>query len=58
MSGILAEGQTTQCVPLNIELHDGIDEINAFVMCVQNRCRVFGYKHKYAWSECTYNSQS
>lgn len=29
MIGILAEGPTTQCVPLNIELHDGIDEINA-----------------------------
>jgi len=29
MIGILAEGQTTQCVPLNIELHDGMDEINA-----------------------------
>ena len=29
MIGILAEGPTTQCVPLNIDLHDGIDEINA-----------------------------
>ena len=29
MIGILAEGSTTQCVPLNIDLHDGIDEINA-----------------------------
>jgi len=29
MIGLLAEGQTTQCVPLNIELHDGMDEINA-----------------------------
>jgi len=29
MIGLLAEGSTAQCVPLNIELHDGIDEINA-----------------------------
>lgn len=29
MIGILAEGPTTQCVPLDIALHDGIDEINA-----------------------------
>ena len=29
MIGLLAEGPTTQCVPLDIELHDGIDEINA-----------------------------
>jgi len=29
MIGILAEGPTTQCVPLNIDLHDGIDEIKA-----------------------------
>lgn len=29
MIGLLAEGQTAQCVPLNIELHDGIDEIKA-----------------------------
>ncbi|OLN29386.1 transposase [Desulfosporosinus metallidurans] len=29
MIGILAEGPTTQCVPLDIDLHDGIDEINA-----------------------------
>ena len=24
-----SRGPTTQCVPLNIEMHDGIDEINA-----------------------------
>ena len=29
MIGILAEGPTTQCVPLNIDLHDGIEEIKA-----------------------------
>jgi len=29
MVGILAEGPTTQCVPIDIDLHDGIDEINA-----------------------------
>jgi len=29
MIGLLAEGATTQCVPLNIDLHDGMDEINA-----------------------------
>jgi len=29
MIGLLAEGATTQCVPLNIDLHDGIEEINA-----------------------------
>lgn len=29
MIGLLAEGPTTQCVPLNIELHDGINKINA-----------------------------
>ena len=29
MIGLLAEGATTQCVPLNIDIHDGIDEINA-----------------------------
>lgn len=28
MIGLLAEGPTTQCVPLNIELHDGTDELN------------------------------
>lgn len=27
MMGILAEGKTHQCIPLDIELHDGIDEI-------------------------------
>ena len=29
MIGLLAEGPTTQCVPLDIALHDGIDEIKA-----------------------------
>jgi hypothetical protein len=29
MIGILAEGPTTQCVPLDIDIHDGIDEIKA-----------------------------
>ncbi|SHH13318.1 transposase [Desulfosporosinus lacus] len=29
MIGLLAEGSTTQCVPLNIGLHDGIDEVNS-----------------------------
>lgn len=29
MIGILPEGPTTQCVPLDIDLHDGIDDINA-----------------------------
>jgi hypothetical protein len=29
MIGLLAEGASNQCIPLNIELHDGIDEINA-----------------------------
>lgn len=29
MIGILAEGSTTQCIPLDIALHDGIDDINA-----------------------------
>lgn len=29
MIGILAEGPTPQCVPLDIDLHDGIDEIKA-----------------------------
>lgn len=32
MIGLLAEGPTTQCVPLDIELHDGVDEINALKM--------------------------
>jgi hypothetical protein len=30
MIGILAEGSTNQCIPLDIELHDGIDEIKEF----------------------------
>lgn len=29
MAGILAEGKTMQCIPLDIELQDGIDEINS-----------------------------
>jgi hypothetical protein len=29
MIGILTEGLTTQCVPLDIDIHDGINEINA-----------------------------
>lgn len=28
MLGILAKGASNQCIPLDIELHDGIDEIN------------------------------
>jgi hypothetical protein len=32
MVGILAEGKTNQCIPLDIELQDGIDEIN----CLSN----------------------
>ena len=32
MVGILAEGKTPQCVPLDMELQDGIDEIN----CLKN----------------------
>ena len=32
MVGVLAEGKTMQCIPLDIELQDGIDEIN----CLKN----------------------
>jgi len=30
MLGILAKGKTNQCIPLDIELHDGVDEITKF----------------------------
>jgi hypothetical protein len=37
MAGILAEGNTLQCIPVDIELHDGVEKIEKFKADLENR---------------------